>query len=445
VRFYKFPSTSRWLHAVSLLVAVTSATVLAAASSAAGPSRPDPVEKKQKVDRQIEILREQLEDTTTELADAYVALRTTEAAIPSARDVFGKAEAKASSAERARSLAVRELAASVARETKAEAHLGEATQEVARNRTRVAQFAAQIYQEQGFGQLDMALSSGDPQQFADRIALVDTLMDVQSQAMERLATQRASLTALADHLSALRSESAHKEQRAEAALVRARAARDAAEAANVRLETLADRQATQAAAVKNRLARDEARLDALEAEQANLKKVLAQRAREAKRRAAEARKRAEQQRNHTPSKPSRGDGGGSAASEAATLSRPSVGRISSEFGMRFHPIYKRWKLHSGRDYAASCGSPVRAAASGTVVMAGDGGGYGNRVVLDHGLVSGVSLATTYNHMQSIRVWSGRVSRGDVVGYIGTTGTSTGCHLHFETLEDGDFVDPREWL
>ena len=113
--------------------------------------------------------------------------------------------------------------------------------------------------------------------------------------------------------------------------------------------------------------------------------------------------------------------------------------------MRFHPLHLEWRLHTGRDYAAPCGSAVRAAASGTIIMAGDGGGYGNRVVIDHGLVSGDHLATTYNHLQSIRQWGGSVSRGEVIGYEGSTGSSTGCHLHFETLQDGDFVDPRRWL
>ena len=113
--------------------------------------------------------------------------------------------------------------------------------------------------------------------------------------------------------------------------------------------------------------------------------------------------------------------------------------------MRFHPIYQFWRLHSGRDYAAPCGSPVRAAASGTVILAGSAGGYGNRVVIDHGLVSGESLATTYNHLRSIRTWGGHVSRGETIGYEGSTGSSTGCHLHFETLENGEFVDPRKWL
>ena len=88
---------------------------------------------------------------------------------------------------------------------------------------------------------------------------------------------------------------------------------------------------------------------------------------------------------------------------------------------------------------------MRAAASGTIILAGPAGGYGNRVVIDHGIVSGESLATTSNHLRSIRRWGGHVSRGQTIGYEGSTGTSTGCHLHFETLENGDFVDPRTWL
>ena len=113
--------------------------------------------------------------------------------------------------------------------------------------------------------------------------------------------------------------------------------------------------------------------------------------------------------------------------------------------MRYHPILHYWRLHSGRDYAIPCGTPVYAAANGTVILSGYSGSYGNRVVVDHGLVRGEGLATTYNHLSSIRKHSGRVSRGQLIGYSGTTGRSTGCHLHFETLENGDFVDPRTWL
>ncbi|HEY7719457.1 MAG TPA: M23 family metallopeptidase, partial [Pedococcus sp.] len=84
-------------------------------------------------------------------------------------------------------------------------------------------------------------------------------------------------------------------------------------------------------------------------------------------------------------------------------------------------------------------------ASGTIISAGVAGGYGNQLVVAHGVHSGVDLATTYNHLSSYRRTSGRVSRGEVIAYVGTTGTSTGCHLHFETREDGNPVDPRKWL
>jgi murein DD-endopeptidase MepM/ murein hydrolase activator NlpD len=73
------------------------------------------------------------------------------------------------------------------------------------------------------------------------------------------------------------------------------------------------------------------------------------------------------------------------------------------------------------------------------------GGYGNELVIDHGLIRGVDLTTTYNHLSSFLVTGGHVSRGQVVAYSGTTGFSTGCHLHFETRQDGTPVNPRNWL
>ena len=263
----------------------------------------------------------------------------------------------------------------------------------------MAQFAAQIYQEQGFGQLDMALSSTDPQQFADRIALVDTVMDVQSQTMDRLATEQASLTALEDHLSALRADSAEKKKRAEAALKRAQSARDAAAEAKAQLDALAAEQATQAKSVAGKLAAEKARLASMQAEQSRLHTILAQRAAAAKRRAEAARRAAAKKHQSSGGTSSGGSSSGGSTRSRGVLSRPvKTGWVSSEFGMRFHPILHYWRLHSGRDYAVACGTPVYAAAGGSIISAGWGGGYGNRVVIDHGYVSGVGLASTYNHL-----------------------------------------------
>jgi murein DD-endopeptidase MepM/ murein hydrolase activator NlpD len=443
--------TSR--RVIALGAALLCAASLATTSAQALPTGTDPGIEKRRVDAQVDRLKDQLDETSSDLADAYTALESTKGKLPGARAELEQAQTAAVAADRANAIAAQELEAAVASEAKAEAELKATTTEVTASRTRVAQFAAQIYQEQGFGQLDMALSSTDPQQFADRIALVDTVMDVQGQTMDRLATEQASLTALEDHLSALRADSAAKKKQAEAALARAQSARDAAAAAKARLDALAAQQATEAESVKGKLADEKARLASMQAEQARLKKILVQRAAEARRRAeaarraaaAAARKKHQSSGGSTSSGGGGGGGGGGSSSGGGYLSRPSSGRVSSEFGMRYHPIYHYWRLHSGRDFAAPCGAPVRAAASGTVIMAGSAGGYGNRVVIDHGLVSGESLATTYNHLRSIRTWGGHVSRGQTIGYEGSTGTSTGCHLHFETLENGDFVDPRKWL
>ena len=427
---------------IAILTAILCAVALATSSAAAVPTGSDPGKEKRKVDAQVDQLKNQLDETSADLSAAYTALQTTQNKLPAARTVLEKAQNAAAAADRANSVAAQELEAARASEKKAEDKLASTTTAVASSRTRVAQFAAQIYQEQGFGQLDMALSSTDPQQFADRIALVDTVMDVQSQTMDRLSTEKASLTALEDHLSALRADSADKKKQAEAALARAQSARDAAAKAKADLDALAATQTAQAATVAGKLAAEKARLASMQAEQNRLHKILVQRAAAARR--AEAARRAAARKKHSSS--SGGGGGGGGTSSHGYLSRPvKTGWVSSEFGMRFHPILHYWRLHSGRDYAVPCGTPVYAAASGTIISAGWGGGYGNRVVIDHGYVSGVGLATTYNHLTRFVRTGGHVRRGQLIAYSGTTGSSTGCHLHFETLDNGNFVDPRKWL
>jgi len=126
------------------------------------------------------------------------------------------------------------------------------------------------------------------------------------------------------------------------------------------------------------------------------------------------------------------------------LSYPLNAPVSQEF----RPIGDPLGYHPGIDFAANCGSPVYAAAAGDVIMTTPeslSGGYGNRLIIDHGLQRGVDLTTTYNHLTSFVVTSGHVARGQLVAYSGTTGFSTGCHLHFETRQDGTPVNPRLWL
>lgn len=120
------------------------------------------------------------------------------------------------------------------------------------------------------------------------------------------------------------------------------------------------------------------------------------------------------------------------------LARPVPGPVVSGFGMRFHPILHYYRMHTGVDMHASYGTPVHAADKGMVVFAGWRGGYGKCVIIDHG--SGV--ATLYAHLSDISVGEGQiVSRGETVGAVGSTGLSTGPHLHFEVRRYGTPVDP----
>lgn len=114
---------------------------------------------------------------------------------------------------------------------------------------------------------------------------------------------------------------------------------------------------------------------------------------------------------------------------------PVGGSITSGYGMRWG------RLHAGIDIGAGYGAPIVAAASGTVISAGWMGGYGNLVIIDHG----GGMATAYAHQSSIAVGGGSVSQGQVIGYVGSTGNSTGAHLHFEVRINGSPVDPLGYL
>ncbi|MBE7010050.1 MAG: hypothetical protein E7418_01000 [Ruminococcaceae bacterium] len=121
---------------------------------------------------------------------------------------------------------------------------------------------------------------------------------------------------------------------------------------------------------------------------------------------------------------------------------PSYTYVSSEYGYRVHPVYGTTKYHSGLDLAAPGGTNILAAADGVVTLARWNGGYGNCIVVDHG----GGLATLYGHCQKLLVSSGqRVSKGQVIGLVGTTGVSTGNHLHFEVHNNGKVTDPWPYL
>lgn len=124
--------------------------------------------------------------------------------------------------------------------------------------------------------------------------------------------------------------------------------------------------------------------------------------------------------------------------------------LTSPFGMRVHPITGERKMHTGTDFAATDGTPILAAADGTVTVAEFSGGYGGLIVIEH-TIDGRTVATAYAHMwqSGIRVRRGdRVSAGQHIGDVGSSGMSTGAHLHFEVRPggtNGEAIDAAAWL
>lgn len=141
-------------------------------------------------------------------------------------------------------------------------------------------------------------------------------------------------------------------------------------------------------------------------------------------------------------RPAGGSSGGGSGASSAGMQWPVNGPITSSFGYRTHPVLGYRRLHAGTDFGAGTGSPIVAAASGTVISAGWTGGYGNATIISHG----GGLATLYGHQSRLAVWAGtRVSKGQVIGYVGSTGMSTGPHLHFEVRRYGVPVDAVPFL
>jgi murein DD-endopeptidase MepM/ murein hydrolase activator NlpD len=124
------------------------------------------------------------------------------------------------------------------------------------------------------------------------------------------------------------------------------------------------------------------------------------------------------------------------------LSYPSRAPMTSSFGWRMHPILGYRRFHSGTDFGAGIGSPIRAANAGRVIFAGRQGGYGNTVIIDHG----GGITTLYGHASELYVKEGdQVEKGQAIGAVGSTGLSTGPHLHFEVRLNGEPQDPMNYL
>ena len=416
-----------------LLTALLSVGLLAFAA----PSIADPHERKREVDQGISDLQHQLEGTSAELQAAFAALQASQARLPQAQAELAQAEDTRAQAQRKDAELAGRLAAAEESQAVAEAAIAEGGEAIAGTEATIGQIASQAYRGAGLTpELSIMLDARSPEDFANRYVLVDTALRSQNSALARLSEQQAVRANAEARLQAVEEEVARLRAEAAANLEVARQAEAAATARKVEIEQLIAQQQQASAVIEARRVDEEARLDQLEVERTALEAELARLAEIARREAAEREAAARASRSRAaPPEPS---GGGA-------LLRPVGTRITSSYGYRVHPIYGTRRLHAGTDFGGPCGVPIKAAEDGSIVRAGVNGGFGNQIVVNHGIVGGQPLATSYNHMSGYERTSGSVSRGEVIGYIGTTGASTGCHLHFEVYVNGPTVDPMGWL
>jgi murein DD-endopeptidase MepM/ murein hydrolase activator NlpD len=447
---------------------------------------------------------EAYQQAEAQLPGARSALATAQARLEAAHAHLSEVRGQLAAARAADQLAAERLAAAVAEVRKAEQRIAETTSQIDGHRSVMGRVAAHAYQQGSLGGISglaSVINARNVDDFNTRVTYAQTAITSQDTIVDRLEDTRAVLANDRVRLDLLRQEAQRLREEAAAALrqteqleaearsAEARAATDkrAAADAEAAVAALVGQRQQAMSAAKSAADADAAEYAALEQERQAIEAEIAKRAQEAaaaaarQAAAAEAARQAAaaagaQQSAKPPTqvkptppsgnpadapppvvqqrKPPTNNQESAPAPNAPASSRASSGlgyplasiSITSPFGMRLHPVLRIRKLHDGTDFRAPCGTPIYASAAGEVVWATSRGGYGNQVMLDHGAIDGRSVMTSYSHLSSFAVSRGQqVTKGQLIGRAGTTGYSTGCHLHFMVYVNGSVTNPMGLL
>lgn len=479
-------STPRWIA-----TAVVGAMLAAGASPAFGDDIDDrraAVERQQSsAESDREELAHELEGTDAALAEAVLELHDIEAQLPGAEVELAAAEAEV---ERTR----REAEQLAQRLEDAEGEEDQITEEIDRSATEVdgaradlAEMARRAYRGEGsLSSLGIVTGAQSSEEFVDEYAAASSAARSTSQTLDDLRDAESIARNRSARLEAIRETIADLKAQADQNVIDAETARQAAADRKAELDRLQAEQQEKKSEIESQKAQAEADLAAVEEQQSSLeadlqavvaeqiardKRIQAEKAAAEKAAAEEAARRAAEAAKDKPSSSgssssgssssgssssgsgssgggSSSSGGGSSSSASWGLSWPTaVPHITSRYGMRVHPFLPGvTRLHAGLDLRAYCGTPIYAAQSGTVLYSRWYGGLGQQVLVNHGVHGGNSVMSSYNHLSVRSVSAGqKVSKGQLLGYSGTTGTSQVCHLHFEVYRNGSTVDPLTYL
>ncbi|MDR7279139.1 murein DD-endopeptidase MepM/ murein hydrolase activator NlpD [Catenuloplanes atrovinosus] len=407
----------------ALAVLLTLAFLAPGAAPASARTAADPRDDQRRIEQEVAKAASILEGATDRARAAARSLAAATAGLPPAQTRAEQARGHVAAAQAAADTAARKAATARAAQAAATGRYEQAERRVAEARDRLGDLAAASFKGGNIGTLNVLIDA-NPTTFADRLGYVDRVLDTQHGALGRVVDARGAARDAQNAATAAReaADAAHAD--AQAKLAEAREAERVAEAAVAAVQALTDqRRAALGVAQQERSASLARYREARTAESRIAAEV----------RAWEARRRGARQ-TVTRMRP------------GARLLMPVRGWKSSNFGWRFDPYYRVWQLHSGVDIAAGGGQPIWAADDGVVIRAGWANGYGNFTCVAHGEVAGRGVTTCYAHQSRILVHRGQhVRRGQTIGRVGTTGASTGYHLHFEVRVDGAPRQPLSWL
>jgi murein DD-endopeptidase MepM/ murein hydrolase activator NlpD len=384
--------------------------------------------KKSRAQHHLNHARSDLDESSAGLRKATAALQASEQKLKVARNELARARGQLTAAESLDEQMQAKLDAAEARLASAQSELSAGRARVAGQERTLGQIVVQNYQsgDPSLMGLSMVLTTQDPTELSGQLNSVQNVLDKEKVTLDRLKASRVLLTVQEQQVAAAKVEVARQRTIAAENLARKKVLEAAAETARTEVAGLvADRRQAHQQARKARAA-DLAEVHKAERERARISALLRRRAAAARRRAA------------AHSHPSLHTGG--------VLIHPVPGPVTSPFGWRIHPIYGYRSLHDGVDLGAGCGTPIRAAADGKVLEEYFQTAWGNRLIMDNGFHRGAGIGTIYNHMSGYVAHTGQhVKQGQVLGYVGTTGWSTGCHLHFTVLRNGVAVNPMSWF
>ena len=325
-------------------------------------------------------------------------------------------------------------------------------EEVAAQQRLIGVAVRTAYQQQtNLVGLGVVLDSETPAELAQRLQWSNTIFDSSSAELTRLEELQAKLVAAKKARADAEQRVAEQRRISASHLAATQALADEAVARQAAVAGLVAEHAQDKASAEADLLAEEKSYQKLQAQdqsiQAQIKaRIAAQKKAEA---AARAKAKAAAARA-AKAKAASGSSTSTAKAPSATSSKgftyPVNARAGSPFGMRYHPILHYWRMHSGTDFGAGCGARLYAVADGTVASARWQGGFGNYVVIDHGKIGGNYISSGYAHQSKMAVRAGqKVTQGQLIGYVGTTGLSTGCHLHFQIYRNGTPVNPMQYL